>query len=101
MRYPGPRSMGRSSAFSAHAPSRGGISTVFLAVVAATVTGGALTWFDSGAGVGSAQKFAAFVFVFGLYFIVLCLHEFGHAFAAHRGGDGSVGCSRCGFRRST
>lgn len=89
MRYPGPRSVGRTGAFNAHAPSRGGISTVFLAVVAATVTGGALTWF-AGNGIGSAQKFAVFVFVFGLYFTVLCLHEFGHAYAAHRGGDDSI-----------
>ena len=89
MRYPGQRGMGRVSDFRPQAPHRGGISTVFLVVLAATATGGALTWVGSGSS-GSAQKFAVFVFVFGLYFTVLCLHEFGHAYAAHRGGDTSI-----------
>ena len=89
MRYPGQRGWGRGGALSTHPPHRG-ISTVFLAVVAATVTGGLLTWFYTGTGGGSAQRFALFVFVFGLYFTVLCLHEFGHAYTAHKGGDDSI-----------
>jgi Zn-dependent protease len=60
------------------------VSTVFLVVVAATVTGGIASW------LGAGSRFAVFVFVFGLYFTVLCLHEFGHAYAAHRGGDTSI-----------
>jgi len=66
----------------------GPISSVFLAVLAATATGGVMSWLGSGS--GSAPKFAVFVFVFGLYFTVLCLHEFGHAYTAHRGGDTSI-----------
>lgn len=89
MRYPGQRGTGRISDFRPQAPHRGGISTVFLVVVAATATGGALTWVGSGSS-SSAQRFGVFVFVFGLYFTVLCLHEFGHAYAAHRGGDDSI-----------
>jgi Zn-dependent protease len=71
---------------SAHGHGR--ISTVFLAVLAATATGGVVTWLSSST--GTAPKFATFIFVFGLYFTVLCLHEFGHAYTAHREGDGSI-----------
>jgi Zn-dependent protease len=67
-----------------------GISSVFLAVLAATATGGVVSWLASDGNTGSGPKFAVFVFVFGLYFTVLCLHEFGHAYMAHRGGDGSI-----------
>jgi Zn-dependent protease len=67
-----------------------GISTVFLALLAATATGGVVSWLSSDTNTGTGPKFAVFVFVFGLYFIVLCLHEFGHALMAHRGGDGSI-----------
>lgn len=67
----------------------GRISTVFLAVLAATATGGVVAWLSSPTA-GNGPKFAVFVFVFGLYFTVLCLHEFGHAYAAHRGGDTSI-----------
>ncbi|HET9168967.1 MAG TPA: site-2 protease family protein [Actinospica sp.] len=68
----------------------GRISTVFLAVVAATATGGVVTWLSSSSSTGNGPKFAVFVFVFGLYFTVLCLHEFGHAYTAHREGDASI-----------
>jgi Zn-dependent protease len=61
------------------------ISPVFLAIVAVTVTGAAASW----TGYGDA-RFAVFVFVLGAYFTVLCLHEFGHAYAAHRAGDTSI-----------
>jgi Zn-dependent protease len=87
MNFPGQRSSVRRG-FGSHGPHRR-VSTVFLVVVAATVTGGVLTWLSTSSTSGSA-KFAAFVFVFGLYFTVLCLHEFGHAYAAHRGGDTSI-----------
>ncbi|MBS2964209.1 site-2 protease family protein [Actinocrinis puniceicyclus] len=61
------------------------MSSVFLAIVAVTVTGAVASW----TGYGDA-KFAVFVFVFGAYFVVLCLHEFGHAYAAHLAGDSGV-----------
>lgn len=61
------------------------VSPVFLGIVAVTATGGVAAW----TGYGNA-RFAVFVFVFGAYFAVLCLHEFGHAFAAYRAGDSSV-----------
>lgn len=61
------------------------ISPVFLAIVAVTVTGAMASW----VGYGNA-RFAVFVFVLGAYFTVLCLHEFGHAYAAHRAGDSNI-----------
>jgi Zn-dependent protease len=61
------------------------VSPIFLGIVAVTATGGVATW----TGYGNS-RFAVFVFVFGAYFAVLCLHEFGHAFAAYRAGDSGV-----------
>lgn len=61
------------------------VSPVFLGILAVTATGGVAAW----TGYGNA-RFAVFVFVFGAYFAVLCLHEFGHAFAAYRAGDSGV-----------
>ncbi len=83
MNFPGQRGAGRG-AFGSRGLHQHTVSTVFLVVVAATVTGGVASW------LGSGSRFAVFVFVFGLYFTVLCLHEFGHALAAHRGGDASI-----------
>ncbi len=62
--------------------SRIKVSPVFLAIVAVAVTGAVAAWTGYG-----DPRFAVFVFVFGAYFAVLCLHEFGHAYAAHRAGD--------------
>jgi len=87
--FPGQRG-GRPGAFGARSSGHGGISSVFLAVLAATATGGVVSWLSSDSSTGSGPKFAVFVFVFGLYFTVLCLHEFGHAYTAHRGGDTSI-----------
>ncbi|HEU5429113.1 MAG TPA: site-2 protease family protein [Actinocrinis sp.] len=61
------------------------MSSVFLGIVAVTVTGAVAAW----TGYGDAG-FAVFVFVMGAYFVVLCLHEFGHAYAAHRAGDTGI-----------
>ncbi len=61
------------------------VSPVFLALVAVTATGGAAAWVGYG-----DDRFAVFVFVFGAYFVVLSLHEFGHAYAAHRAGDAGI-----------
>ena len=61
------------------------VSPVFLGILAVTATGAVAAW----TGYGN-PRFAVFVFVFGAYFAVLCLHEFGHAFAAYRAGDSGV-----------
>lgn len=61
------------------------VSPVFLGIVAVTVTGAVASW----TGFGNAG-FAVFVFVFAGYFMVLCLHEFGHAYTAHRAGDEGI-----------
>lgn len=61
------------------------ISPVFLGIVAVTATGGIALW----AGFGS-PGIGTFLFVMGGYFMVLCLHEFGHAYSAHRAGDRDV-----------
>ncbi len=65
--------------------SRIKISPVFLVIVAVAATGAVAAW----TGYGNA-KLAVFVFVLAAYFVVLCLHEFGHAYAAHRAGDADV-----------
>lgn len=83
MNFPGQRGSGRGG-FGARGPRQYAISTVFLLLVAATAAGGVASW------LGSGSDFAVFVFVFGLYFTFLCLHEFGHAYAAHREGDTSI-----------
>jgi Zn-dependent protease len=83
MNFPGQRGAGRGG-FGSRRPRQYAISTVFLVLVAATATGGVASWLGSGSG------FAVFVFVFGLYFTFLCLHEFGHAYTAHREGDTSI-----------
>ncbi len=91
MSFPGQRNRARGAVRRTRtALPRHGISSVFLAVLAATATGGVVSWLTSTGNTGSGPKFAVFVFVFGLYFTVLCLHEFGHAYMAHRGGDASI-----------
>jgi Zn-dependent protease len=63
-------------------------SPVFLAFVATTAVGGALAWT---ADAGSSRGYAGvFLFVVGGWVVSLCLHEFGHAYAAYRAGDHSV-----------
>ncbi len=61
------------------------ISPRFIPLAAAFVASGAALW------TGLAQGgFAVFVFVLSGWLVSLCLHEFGHAIAAYRGGDTSV-----------
>lgn len=61
------------------------ISPIFLGIVAVTITGGVALWTGFG-----KPGIDSFIFVLGAYFMVLCLHEFGHAYTAHRAGDTDV-----------
>lgn len=64
-------------------------SPVFLAVLAVAAGGGALAWTspDSSPRLGDV---GVFLLVLGGWVASLCLHEFGHAYAAYRAGDHSV-----------
>jgi Zn-dependent protease len=61
-------------------------SPIFLALLAATVAGGALAVLESNAAVTTGIV----LLVLGGWAVSLCLHEFGHAYVAYRGGDASV-----------
>jgi Zn-dependent protease len=61
-------------------------SPIFLIVVAVAVAGGVLCTFDS----TTALNAGAFLLVLGGWAVSLCLHEFGHAYVAYKGGDVSV-----------
>jgi Zn-dependent protease len=62
------------------------VSPVFLALVGVTVLGGVLATLDNNA----ARVAGVVLIVLGGWATSLCLHEFGHAITAYRGGDGSV-----------
>jgi len=62
------------------------ISGAFLGLVATTVAGGALAALTT----GPPRTAGIVLLVLGGWGIALCLHEFGHAFTAYRGGDRSV-----------
>ena len=62
-------------------------SPVFLGAVGVTAVGGVLAWTSHTL---SVARLAVFAFVLGGWVVSLCLHEFGHAYAAYRGGDRSV-----------
>src|SRR5580700_2705243 len=84
MGYPGQRSYKQAS------PRWGAsrqmkISPIFLGSVGVTITRGVALWTGYG-----KPGIATFLFVLGGYFMVLCLHEFGHAYTAHRAGDTEV-----------
>ncbi len=64
-------------------------SPIFLAFVAVAAVAGWFSWRDNTSGSRSAD-FAVFVFVLAGWVVSLCLHEFGHAYAAYRAGDHSV-----------
>lgn len=64
-------------------------SPVFLAFLAAALGAGWVCWTDNTARSRPAD-FAVFVFVLAGWVVSLCLHEFGHAYAAYRAGDHSV-----------
>lgn len=64
-------------------------SPIFLAFIAATVAGGALAWSQNDAQ-SRVGDFGVFVMVLGGWVVSLCVHEFGHAYAAFRAGDRDV-----------
>lgn len=61
-------------------------SPLFLGLLAVTVVGAVLTVFDAEA----SYTAGTVLFVLGGWAVSLCLHEFGHAIVAYRGGDYSV-----------
>jgi Zn-dependent protease len=61
-------------------------SPIFLAFVAAAVIGGVLTTLDSQA----ALNGGTLLLILAGWGVSLCLHEFGHAIVAYRGGDYAV-----------
>jgi Zn-dependent protease len=61
-------------------------SPVFLGLLALTVGAGFLTLVEN----GTAARAGVFLLVLGGWAVSLCVHEFGHAFVAFRGGDWSV-----------
>lgn len=61
-------------------------SPLFLLLVVATAAGGALAALTTGA----ARTGGVVLLVLGGWAVSLCLHEFGHALTAYRGGDRSV-----------
>jgi len=63
------------------------VSPLFLALVAAAVVGGVLATVPNAV----AMTTGVVLIVLGGWASSLCLHEFGHAAAAYRGGDRSVG----------
>src|SRR5215207_179638 len=60
-------------------------SPLFLLLVAVTVAGGALACLD-----GALRTTGIVLLVLGGWAVSLCLHEFGHAYVAYRGGDWTV-----------
>jgi Zn-dependent protease len=64
-------------------------SPIFLALIAVTVTGAALAW-TMGSRVEPLAYVGVFVFVIFGWLVTLCLHEFGHAYSAHKFGDRDV-----------
>lgn len=61
-------------------------SPLFLLLLAVTAAGGAL----AALGAGAARTGGIVLLVLGGWAVALCLHEFGHALTAYRGGDRSV-----------
>jgi Zn-dependent protease len=68
----------------AERPPEEGVSVVFLLLLGALGIAGSLV------AAGDVNRFAVFAFVFIGWIVSLCLHEWGHAFVAWKGGDHSV-----------
>jgi Zn-dependent protease len=62
-------------------------SPLFLSLLAVTVAGAVLTLFEDST---AAVTAGTVLFVLGGWAVSLCLHEFGHAVVAYRGGDHAV-----------
>jgi Zn-dependent protease len=86
-----PRTVGAVSVFDLSKRRRRAVrpSPIFLAFVAVAVLGALLAWRDNTQGSRLAD-FGVFLMVVGGWVVSLCLHEFGHAYAAYRAGDHSV-----------
>ena len=65
---------------------RSPVSPIFLGLVVVTIGGALLCTLDS----STAQVAGTVLFVLAGWGVTLCLHEFGHAFTAYKGGDHSV-----------
>lgn len=65
-------------------------SPVFLAIVAATVAGGALAWSCTTQTSRPLAYVGVFTFVIAGWLVSLCVHEFAHAYTAWRFGDRDV-----------
>jgi Zn-dependent protease len=65
------------------------LSPVFLAILGATVLCGLAVW-RYGNLIERPARLALFGFVVGGWIVSLCLHEFGHAYLAHRSGDDGI-----------
>lgn len=66
---------------------------MFLAILAVTIAGGIITVFSGSlpyTAPDAIAKAGVFFMVLGGWAVSLCLHEFGHAFVAYRGGDREV-----------
>src|SRR5215204_6017637 len=61
-------------------------SPIFLVLLAVTALGAALATLDTDAAITAGIV----LLVLGGWAVSLCLHEFGHAYVAYRGGDRSV-----------
>ncbi len=64
-------------------------SPIFLGFVGAAAAMAVLLW-TAGVKLGGNSRVLTFLFVVSGWVLTLCLHEFGHAFAAYVGGDRSV-----------
>ncbi|HEY4455413.1 MAG TPA: site-2 protease family protein [Pseudonocardiaceae bacterium] len=65
---------------------RSPVSPIFLGLLVVTIGGALLCTLDS----STADVAGTVLFVLGGWGVTLCLHEFGHAFTAYKGGDYSV-----------
>ncbi|MGH3388326.1 MAG: site-2 protease family protein [Actinomadura sp.] len=65
------------------------LSPVFLAILGATVLCGLIVW-RYGSMPEQPARIAVFGLVIGGWIVSLCLHEFGHAYLAHRSGDDGI-----------
>jgi Zn-dependent protease len=65
-------------------------SPIFLGLIAVAVAGGLLCAFAQSSASLTMARAGVFILVLAGWAVSLCLHEFGHAYTAYRGGDFSV-----------